>query len=539
MPLFPDTIVWLLSTTASLWGLILLIRAARAQRRRFAATLCAFLAIIGGVVGMVYAIQQAPDDLWRIRPAVLHPIQVAALGLLPSAVSLAIWSYRGDRSRGRRRCPKCWYDMTGLALKCPECGHDAKREQQLFRPCRYRRRFALALLILAASYATWVGPSVKRDGPIAAIPSWVLIAGLPYFPDSYIGAGAAPYLTSGIKRARTWPRPSSLQSRVQDGDLTRPEAWVLHFRARRIVLASPRLDLLNRTIPFLSPQSKADPAVHHASNLSVVRAIASSDPSRRHAATLYLGIALGGDIAVFTPAEIRPLFPGLLAASRTLESDTAAYATAYATQIGPESDELAPEIIERLSASPTETGILRSALRTAARLSSHATRLVIDASRGPNFFVRRGCAYALGSAEAGDRGGTDRLFEMLDDPEHGVQYLAAVSLVDAAVRPSDVIPRVLNWAQSWSLADSSPIDGLSRFKLKDLAPFAPQLVALLGHPSSDVRKAAASRLRELIRNPEVDVSAAAKPLEQMIQDPLSVGSRAASELLAELHRAGR
>lgn len=31
-----------------------------------------------------------------------------------------------DRARGRRRCPKCWYDMSGVdSLRCPECGREA------------------------------------------------------------------------------------------------------------------------------------------------------------------------------------------------------------------------------------------------------------------------------------------------------------------------------------------------------------------------------------------------------------------------------
>src|SRR5262249_34414187 len=49
-----------------------------------------------------------------------------------------------DRARGRRRCPRCWYDMAGVpGLRCPECGHAARRERSLNRA---RRRWALAPL---------------------------------------------------------------------------------------------------------------------------------------------------------------------------------------------------------------------------------------------------------------------------------------------------------------------------------------------------------------------------------------------------------
>ncbi len=61
---------------------------------------------------------------------------------------LLIWATLGDRSRGRRRCRKCWYDMVAAepvegVWTCPECGKRATREKLLLRP---RRRWRWALL---------------------------------------------------------------------------------------------------------------------------------------------------------------------------------------------------------------------------------------------------------------------------------------------------------------------------------------------------------------------------------------------------------
>src|SRR5438309_1158927 len=43
---------------------------------------------------------------------------LAAAGAL-----LLLWSLFHDRPKGRRRCPRCWYDMRGVpSLLCPECG---------------------------------------------------------------------------------------------------------------------------------------------------------------------------------------------------------------------------------------------------------------------------------------------------------------------------------------------------------------------------------------------------------------------------------
>ena len=70
---------------------------------------------------------------------------VPAVGLL-----LVCWGLWGDRSKGRVRCPKCWYDMRGTLprLVCPECGHDAGQEAQLYLDRWRPWLIALGLLIV-------------------------------------------------------------------------------------------------------------------------------------------------------------------------------------------------------------------------------------------------------------------------------------------------------------------------------------------------------------------------------------------------------
>ena len=68
---------------------------------------------------------------------------------------LVAWGLWGDRSKGRLRCPKCWYDMRGTVprLVCPECGHDARQERQLYRTRRAWRRIVVgAVLVLLSVY---------------------------------------------------------------------------------------------------------------------------------------------------------------------------------------------------------------------------------------------------------------------------------------------------------------------------------------------------------------------------------------------------
>ena len=75
---------------------------------------------------------------------------VPAVGLL-----LVCWGLWGDRSKGRSRCPKCWYDMRGSLpwLECPECGHDAQQERRLYKNRRRWRRVVVGVvLVLLFSY---------------------------------------------------------------------------------------------------------------------------------------------------------------------------------------------------------------------------------------------------------------------------------------------------------------------------------------------------------------------------------------------------
>ena len=70
-----------------------------------------------------------------------------ALGIF--GLWLMWWSLFSDRSRGRRRCPKCWYDMSGTDdLRCPECGRKAKSKKKLRNTRRRWRRAMVAIIPL-------------------------------------------------------------------------------------------------------------------------------------------------------------------------------------------------------------------------------------------------------------------------------------------------------------------------------------------------------------------------------------------------------
>ena len=88
---------------------------------------------------------------------VLHTgLYLLGVALVPAVGLLLIWwGLWGDRSKGRARCPRCWYDMRGTlpGLECPECGHDAGSRRLLYRNRRRWGRAVLGvLLVLLLSY---------------------------------------------------------------------------------------------------------------------------------------------------------------------------------------------------------------------------------------------------------------------------------------------------------------------------------------------------------------------------------------------------
>lgn len=89
---------------------------------------------------------------------------------------LLLWALFWDRSRGRRRCPKCWYDMAGVpGLKCPECGRTAHLEAKLHKT-RRRKRWAIAgLLIVLSPITVWLQAQIRSGAIWKRLPTTALI----------------------------------------------------------------------------------------------------------------------------------------------------------------------------------------------------------------------------------------------------------------------------------------------------------------------------------------------------------------------------
>ncbi len=91
---------------------------------------------------------------------------VGVAGLL-----LCAWAMFRDRSRGRRRCPRCWYDMSGVpGMKCPECGRVARSEKRFLRTRRRWRWGAVGVAIGLLGAGTALVPAARSGTWVAYVP---------------------------------------------------------------------------------------------------------------------------------------------------------------------------------------------------------------------------------------------------------------------------------------------------------------------------------------------------------------------------------
>jgi hypothetical protein len=136
------------------------------------------------------------------------PLLLAGLALLVAFVHAVLY-LRGDRKRTLRRCPKCRYDMAGVAgLTCPECGFAAPSDAR-FHFSRRKRRFAALALLWVLIAVGLILSGFARRGVVGMLPRPVLTFALEQFvPAPSVPAGAdVPQVTPPGRIAGTFADP--------------------------------------------------------------------------------------------------------------------------------------------------------------------------------------------------------------------------------------------------------------------------------------------------------------------------------------------
>lgn len=149
------------------------------------------------------------------------------------SVLLLLWALAGDRARGRRRCPRCWYQLgvagsvASVPLQCSECGHRVSNVRKLSRTRRRWRSAVVACLIGLIAATLAVAPGARLRGWPGAIPSTVMVSVWPVSVEDWVAKSMAG-------RTINDPVISELDRRIQDGELwnwqqacwvSRVESW--------------------------------------------------------------------------------------------------------------------------------------------------------------------------------------------------------------------------------------------------------------------------------------------------------------------------
>ncbi|MEM8756539.1 MAG: hypothetical protein AAGF47_02000 [Planctomycetota bacterium] len=152
---------------------------------------------------------------------------------------LVLWALYWDRSRGRRRCPKCWYDLGEVQGRlCPECGRTAKHEGRLYLTRRRLGWAAAGVAVIGSAWFVYRVPLLREHGAVVITPTWYMAWRFPdYESPPSINGRFGSELTDRIGRPETadWVRRLLIKRAIEtanDPDAT-PEQidsalwWIL------------------------------------------------------------------------------------------------------------------------------------------------------------------------------------------------------------------------------------------------------------------------------------------------------------------------
>jgi hypothetical protein len=143
-----------------------------------------FALSIGSLVGAL-AVRRWFD--FGVGSGIARLTMAVSAGLLLPAFVLIGLGVVGDRPKGRKRCPGCWYDMSAGGARCPECGRAIRGDTDLERSRRRKWPFVMAtLFVLGAGYAWTHAGRISRAGWLGGVPTTALVIGWKWLPDSAV-----------------------------------------------------------------------------------------------------------------------------------------------------------------------------------------------------------------------------------------------------------------------------------------------------------------------------------------------------------------
>lgn len=229
---------------------------------------------------MCYLTIQASRDLqqpWNLVMQAGEGWMLTALGIVQVACALVCAAIWFDPSAGRRRCPRCWYEVDRVSGKrCTECGHESAAEHQFFRT---RRKPGLAwtgALLLLLAWPALRATSIARTGIFAIVPTTLMILTLEHWPDELIGSAEDGRGSE-----------ASLLSRRDRRELFEWQRELLEWKTRRLLEKSRDVDDLYLATWCIDHamrdpiRGKMEFEISPETMRGLMRGLASSDPDVR------------------------------------------------------------------------------------------------------------------------------------------------------------------------------------------------------------------------------------------------------------------
>ncbi len=389
------------------------------------------LAFVGGL-----AICWVPLDMLRPGSGSGWPDHVGMTALIAAIAQVQIaagcawvgWCF--GPSRGRRRCPSCWYDMGGHSSRfCPECGKEARSERSMYRTQRKFGLIWLAAALLVGVYFTFKAHEVRRTGLLALVPTTLLIAGLEYMPSSMIidppGHSEPANLRHRVDERQLFAWQSAWLDSRATGMYTRSDDPRLAYRVlgfaqsarwNNVLPTEPALEQLGRMLGSSDPADRSVALAVLSGNYTFWNCLRSSSEScvrvaRRCAADAAAGVVdpnpgvalLAALLVSFDAAHADRYVPRLV---QQFSSDTSpnkalartsATVLAWLSRTSPVALEAWTHLIE--SADPATREIAADSLREACEARPEAVDRAVNLLADPSDQVASKAAWALGTAD--------------------------------------------------------------------------------------------------------------------------------------------
>ncbi|MCA9300671.1 MAG: hypothetical protein KDA28_16495 [Phycisphaerales bacterium] len=220
-------VVILVGIVATLYGLSLLYRGFGGSTRRRSAIVAGVFFIAIGVASFWFAPVVAALAALDDPDLVLSSGAAGATGLLLTAIVPGLRFAIGDRSRGRRRCRRCWYDMTGID-RCPECGFEPNRPADLRRTRRRKANLVATVALMLVAASVWMIPQYQRGGWRALVPTPLIAIGMPWMPDALLYSAGSDVVDA------------TLIGRYRDEKWTLLDRWLINWRAPAAIRRDPQ-----------------------------------------------------------------------------------------------------------------------------------------------------------------------------------------------------------------------------------------------------------------------------------------------------------